>query len=172
MIGDFESETIKKCVIIAVPHTSWHDFYMGLLIRKIAGVKISFMGKQELFKWPFGWYFRKVGGIPVDRTSGQNKVEVIVKEFEKRDQLRLTLAPEGTRKKVSTWKTGFYYIAKQANVPIKMIAFDFGKKRMVISSAFYTTDSFDKDLQFMYRFFKGVKGKVPENSFEPIIEQD
>jgi len=135
MIGDFNGDAIKKCVVIAVPHTSWHDFYIGLLIRRIDGVKISFMGKKELFKGPLGWYFKRVGGIPIDRTSGQNKVEAIAKEFEKRDELRLTLAPEGTRKKVSTWKTGFYYIAKMADVPVIMVAFDFGKKRVVISSA-------------------------------------
>ena len=169
MIGDFSSDTIKKCVVIAVPHTSWHDFYLGLLIRRVNKVKISFMGKKELFKWPLGWYFRKVGGIPLDRTSGQNKVEAIAKEFEKRDELRLTLAPEGTRKKVSTWKTGFYYIAKAADVPIIMVAFDFGKKRVVISSPFYPTEDIDKDLQFMYSFFKGVKGKIPEYSFEPEV---
>lgn len=167
MIGDFNGDTIKKCVVIAVPHTSWHDFYIGLLIRKIDGVKISFMGKKELFKWPLGWYFKKVGGIPIDRTSGQNKVEAIAKEFEKRDELRLTLAPEGTRKKVSTWKTGFYYIAKTANVPVIMVAFDFGKKRVVISSAYHLTDDIDKDMKFMYSFFKGVKGKVPVYSFDP-----
>ena len=166
IIGDFDSGHIKKCIIIVVPHTSWCDFYIGLLIRQIAGIKISFMGKKELFKWPFGWYFKKVGGIPLDRTSGQDKVKVIAKEFEKRKELRLALAPEGTRKKVTKWKTGFYYIAKMANVPIKMIAFDFGNKQVVISSMFYPTDDFDKDLQYMYSFFKGVKGKILGNSFD------
>ena len=167
MIGDFDGDRIKKCIVIVVPHTSWHDFYIGLLVRQIAGVRISFLGKKELFKWPFGWYFRKVGGISLDRTSGQNKVEAIAKEFEKRDELRLTLAPEGTRKKVTVWKTGFYYIAKMANIPIKMVAFDFGKKQVVISSAFYPTHDFNKDVQFMHTFFKGVKGKIPNKSFEP-----
>lgn len=165
MIGDFDKENIKKCVVIAVPHTSWHDFYIGLLIRQVGDIKISFMGKKELFRWPLGWYFKRVGGIPLDRTSGQNKVDAIAKEFEKRKELRLTLAPEGTRKKVSSWKTGFYYIAKAADVPIIMVTFDFGKKQNVISSPFYPTDNIEKDLQFMYSFFKGVKGKVPAYSF-------
>ncbi len=167
MIGDFSEDTTKKCVIIAVSHTSWHDFYIGLLIRKITGVKISFMGKKELFKWPFGWYFKRVGGIPLDRTSGQNKVEIIAEEFKKRDELRLTLAPEGTRKKVSSWKTGFYYIAQEANVPIIMVTFDFGKKQNKISKPFYPTGNIDNDLLVMYDFFKGVKGKIPSYSFDP-----
>jgi 1-acyl-sn-glycerol-3-phosphate acyltransferase len=166
IIGDFNPETVKKCVIIVVPHTSWHDFYIGLLIRKLASIKISFLGKKELFKWPLGWYFKKVGGIPLDRTPSQNKVEAIAELFEKRDQLRLALAPEGTRKKVKEWKTGFYHIAKTAKVPIIMVTFDFGKKQNVISKPFYPTDNIEKDLEYMYSFFKGVIGKVPKYSFE------
>ncbi len=165
MIGDFSKNRVNKCVVIAVPHTSWHDFYIGLLIRKIDGVRIHFMAKKELFKWPLGWYLKKVGGIPLDRTPGQNKVEAIAKSFEERDELRLTIAPEGTRKKVSEWKTGFYHIAKAAKVPIIMVTFDFGKKQNKISEPFYPTDNMEKDMKFMYDFFKGVKGKIPKYSF-------
>ena len=165
--GDFSQNSVKKCVIIAVPHTSWHDFYIGLLIRKIEGVRIHFMGKKELFKWPFGIYFKRVGWIPLDRTPGQNKVEAIAQEFSRREELRLTLAPEGTRKKVTEWKTGFYYIAKAANVPIIMVAFNFAKKKVTISKPFYPTNSMKADFTYMYSFFKGVKGKVPEYSFDP-----
>ncbi len=165
VVGDFNSETIKKCVVIAVPHTSWHDFYIGLLIRQIVRLKISFLAKKELFKWPLGWYFKKVGGLPLDRTPGQNKVEAIAEMFKKRDELRLTIAPEGTRKRVTEWKTGFYHIAKAAGVPIIMITFDFGEKQNKISEPFYPTDNAEKDMEYMYSFFKGVKGKVPEYSF-------
>ena len=165
IIGSFNPDKVKKCVVIAVPHTSWHDFYIGLLVRQLVGLKISFLGKKELFRWPFGWYFKKVGGIPLDRTPGQNKVEAIAELFKKREELRITVAPEGTRKKVSEWKTGFYHIAKTAKVPIIMITFDFGKKQNVISEPFYPTDNLEKDFEFMYNFFKGVKGKVPKYSF-------
>ncbi|WP_109300083.1 1-acyl-sn-glycerol-3-phosphate acyltransferase [Aquimarina sp. AU474] len=164
-IGDFSKETVKKCMIIVVPHTSWHDFYIGLLIRQVKDLKISFLGKKELFKWPIGWYLKRVGGIPLDRTPGQNKVEAIAELFEKRDVLRLAIAPEGTRKKVTEWKTGFYHIAKAASVPIIMVTFDFGKKQNVISEPFYPTDDMEEDLKFMYGFFKGVKGKTAKYSF-------
>jgi len=147
MIGHFNDKTIKKCVIVA----------------QLAKIKISFVAKKELFKGPMGWYFKKVGGVPIDRTPGQNKVEAIANIFKEREELRITIAPEGTRKKV---KTGFYHIAKAANVPIIMITFDFGKKQNLISEPFYPTDNMEKDLQFMYDFFKGVKGKVPEYSFD------
>ncbi|WP_411768728.1 1-acyl-sn-glycerol-3-phosphate acyltransferase [Winogradskyella sp. A3E31] len=161
---DFSKDTIKKAVIIAVPHTSWHDFYIGLLLRKIAGVKTNFIGKKELFKWPFGYYFRAIGGRPIDRTSGQKKVEAIAKLFKENDVFRLALAPEGTRKKVEQWRTGFYYIAKAAQVPIIMFTLDFENKQNKISEPFYPTDDFEADIEFMKSFYKGVKGKVPEYS--------
>ncbi|WP_033958633.1 1-acyl-sn-glycerol-3-phosphate acyltransferase [Psychroserpens jangbogonensis] len=161
---NFSNNTIKKAVIIAVPHTSWHDFYIGIILRKISGIKTNFVGKKELFKWPFGWYFRYVGGAPLDRTSGQNKVQAIAKLFEGKDEFRLTLAPEGTRKKVKEWKTGFYYIAKEAKVPIIMFTLDFKNKRNNISEPFYPTDDIEADFKFMKSFFKGVVGKKPEYS--------
>ncbi|WCO03080.1 1-acyl-sn-glycerol-3-phosphate acyltransferase [Psychroserpens ponticola] len=161
---NFSSNVLKKVVIIAVPHTSWHDFYIGLLLRKITGVKTNFVGKKELFKWPFGYYFRWVGGAPLDRTSGQNKVQAIAKLFEDKDEFRLTLAPEGTRKKVKEWKTGFYYIAKEANVPIIMFTLDFKNKTNTISEPFYPTNDFEADFKFMKAFFKGVIGKKLEYS--------
>jgi len=164
-VGDFPRD-LKKYIVIAVPHTSWHDFYLGILIRNTLGLAINFVGKKSLFQPPFGWYFRLMGGVPVDRTGGKNKVEAIAQIFEEHETFRLTLAPEGTRKKVSAWKTGFYYIAKKAKVPIVMITFDFAKKQNKISPPFYPTDDVEADFQFMYRFFDGVLGKVPAYSFE------
>ena len=166
LIGNttFSKETIKKSVIIAVPHTSWHDFYIGILLRSVTGVKTNFVAKKELFKWPFGWYFRAVGGAALDRTSGQNKVQAIAKLFEDKEEFRLALAPEGTRKKVEHWKTGFYYIAKAANVPIIMFTLDFQNKQNKVSEPFYPTDDVDADFEFMRNFYKGVIGKKPEYS--------
>jgi 1-acyl-sn-glycerol-3-phosphate acyltransferase len=161
---NFSKDTIKKAVIIALPHTSWHDFYIGLLLRKITRVKTNFVGKKELFKWPFGYYFRAVGGAALDRTPGQNKVQAIAKLFEGKDEFRLTLAPEGTRKKVEEWKTGFYYIAKEAKVPIIMFTLDFKNKQNNVSEPFYPTDDIVADFKFMKSFFEGVVGKKPEYS--------
>ncbi|MEY8848945.1 1-acyl-sn-glycerol-3-phosphate acyltransferase [Psychroserpens sp. XS_ASV72] len=161
---NFSKDSLKKVVIIAIPHTSWHDFYIGLLLRKITGVKTNFIAKKELFKWPFGWYFRAVGGAALDRTSGQNKVQAIAKLFEDKEEFRLALAPEGTRKKVTEWKTGFYYIAKAANVPIIMFTLDFKNKQNKVSEPFYPTDDMEADFKYMKSFYKGVIGKVPEYS--------
>lgn len=161
--GRFPKE-VKKMVVIAVPHTSWHDFYMGLLFRSVVGVQINFLGKKELFKWPFGWYFRKVGGIPLDRFNKQNKVDRIAEMFQEHDVFRLALSPEGTRKKVEKWKTGFYYIALKAEVPILPITMDFGKKEHRIGDLFYPSGDTEKDLAFLTGFFEGVRGKIPANS--------
>lgn len=161
---NFSKDTVKKAIIIAVPHTSWHDFYMGILLRKITGVKTNFVGKKELFTWPFGYYFRAVGGAPLDRTPGQNKVQAIAKLFENKNEFRLTLAPEGTRKKVEEWKTGFYHIAKSAGVPIIMFTLDYSQKQNKISQPFYPTDDQAADFKLMKEFFKGVIGKKPAYS--------
>jgi len=164
-IGDFSQEDIKKCIVIAVPHTSWHDFYMGVLLRASLDTKIGFIGKKELFKWPFGFFFRAMGGVPIDRTSGQDKVKSIAKVFKEKKEFRLALAPEGTRKKVSKLKTGFYYIAIEAQVPIIMVAFDFEKKQHRISKPLYPSGSIDKDFTLIHQFFAGTVGKIPEYSF-------
>lgn len=160
----FSKQTIKKAVIIAAPHTSWHDFYIGVLLRASVGVKTNFIGKKELFIFPLGWFFRILGGAPINRQSNENKVNAIAKLFNERNEFRMTLAPEGTRKKVDTWRTGFYYIAKQANVPIIMFTLDFENKQNKISEPFYPTDDIDADFEFMQHFFKDVKGKIPKYS--------
>ncbi len=157
-------DNLKKAIVIVVPHTSWHDFYLGLLVRRILGVDIKFLAKKELFKPPFGWYFKWMGGTPLDRTPGQKKVEAIAALFDQKEVLRIAMSPEGTRKKVTEWKTGFYYIAKAANIPIVMIAFDFGNKQVKVSEPLYPTA--DKNLDFikMKKFYEEVTGKIAHYS--------
>ncbi|MBO6880073.1 1-acyl-sn-glycerol-3-phosphate acyltransferase [Winogradskyella sp.] len=157
---NFSKDTVKKAVIIAVPHTSWYDFPIALLLRKVVDLKVNFVGKKELFKWPFGYYFKAVGGRALDRTPGQNKVQTIAQLFKKEEEFRLALAPEGTRKKVEEWKTGFYYIAKEARVPIIMFTLDFKNKQNKVSEPFYPTDDIDADFKYMKSFYEGVEGKV------------
>ncbi|TXE11539.1 acyltransferase [Seonamhaeicola algicola] len=161
---NLSKNTIKKAVIIAAPHTSWHDFYIGVLLRSVIKVKTNFIAKKSLFKFPFGWFFKSLGGTPVNRFSNENKVQAIVEIFNNHDEFRITLAPEGTRKKVLQWRTGFYFIAKKANVPIIMITFDYKNKQNKISEPFYPTNNKEADFSFMQDFFKNVEGKIPEYS--------
>ena len=157
--GKFDP-SIKKSVVIVVPHTSWHDFYVGAFTRKIIQADINYIAKKELFKGPLGAYLKWMGGSPLDRTKGQNKVEAIAQLFEEKEEFRLALAPEGTRKKVLKWKSGFYWIAVSAKVPIIPVAFDYGKKVVKIGEAFYPTGNYDKDYQLLQLFYKHVKGKT------------
>ena len=163
-VGFSDFDSVKKAVIIAAPHTHWLDFPIGILLRSVLGVKTNFVGKSSLFKFPYGWIFRALGGAPVQRHENSNQVEAIAKLFHDRDVFRMAMSPEGTRKKVDKWRTGFYYIAKAAKVPIVMIALDFENKQSKISEPYYTTDDKEADFKFMRSFFKGVKGKIPENS--------
>jgi len=161
---NFSKDSVKKAVIIAAPHTSWHDFYIGVLLRAAVQLKTNFVGKKELFVFPVGWFFRALGGAPINRQSNENKVEAIAKLFKEKEEFRMTLAPEGTRKKVVEWRTGFYYIAKKANVPIIMFTLDFKNKQNKISEPFYPTDNVEADLKYIRNFYKDVVGKIPEYS--------
>jgi 1-acyl-sn-glycerol-3-phosphate acyltransferase len=157
---------IKKCLFMVLPHTSWHDFYLGIFTRGITGVPMHFVGKKELFQFPFGWYFKWMGGKPLDRTGNLNKVDAIAKTYDNYDELRLAIAPEGTRKLVTELKSGFYYIALKANVPIIPVAFDFGKKQVKFGEPFYPTSNYEADLPILLQHFKGVKGKIPSKGFQ------
>lgn len=157
--------TIKKSVLMVMPHTSWHDFYLGLFARGIIGLDMHYVAKKELFRFPFGWYFKWMGGTPLDRTGNGNKVDAIAKVFQNREVFRMAIAPEGTRKKVGHLKTGFYYIALKANVPIIPVAFDYGKKEVRLFPAFYPTGNLEADLQILLKHYIGVTGKIPENDY-------
>ena len=157
---------LQKCVFMIMPHTSWHDFYLGLLSRGITNVPMHFIGKKELFNFPFGWYFKWMGGFPLDRTGNLNKVEAIAKIFQNNKELRLAIAPEGTRKRVTELKSGFYYIALKANVPIIPVAFNFGSKSVTIGTPFFPSGNYIADLQVLLAHFKNVNGKNPEKQFK------
>ena len=133
--SDFKS--VKKAVIIAAPHTSWHDFYIGVLLRSVIDVKANFIAKKSLFNPFTGWMFRALGGAPVIRKRNEKQVDAIARLFDKYEEFRMVIAPEGTRKKVEQWKTGFYYIAKQANVPVVMLRLILKIRKIVFQSLFF-----------------------------------
>lgn len=160
LIGKFPGH-LDKFVIIVVPHTSGLDFFLGLLIREVWNEQINFIAKKSLFEPPFGWFFRWMGGAPIDRSKSSDTVTATAKIFERRKKFRLALSPEGTRKKVDQWKTGFYYIAKTADVPIVLIAFDFGNRIIKVSEPQHTTDDKTSDFSVYETFFQGVRGKNP-----------
>ena len=163
LVGDFP-KYLKKYVVIAAPHTSWKDFPIAILARNSSGEKVNFIGKNSLFKGPFGFIFRSLGGTPVDRSKSSNMVDAIIQIFDNKEEFRLGISPEGTRKKVIKWKTGFYFIAKGAKVPIVMATLDFENKEIKFSEPYDITDDKEKDFKHFHNFFKGVKGKHSELS--------
>ena len=163
IIGD--TDFPKKCVLIAAPHTHWIDFFLAIFARSLFVQKnVSFIGKKELFKFPLNYFLKWLGGMPVDRGSHSNSVDSIAEIFNKKETFILGISPEGTRKKVDKWKTGFYYIAKRANVPIVSVSIDAKKKEVIFSKPFYPTENIDKDFVHLRKFYSGVVGIVPKNS--------
>lgn len=165
LIGTISPE-IKKCVLMVMPHTCNFDFFIGLFCRGIINLEMNFVGKKELFTFPFGYYFRSIGGAPLDRSGGKNNVDATVDVFNSREVFRMAIAPEGTRKKVTQLRTGFYFIAHKAGVPIIPVAFDYGKKEVKIGSPFTTTGNYEEDMKIILAHFKGVQGKFPEKQFQ------
>jgi 1-acyl-sn-glycerol-3-phosphate acyltransferase len=165
-LNGFISPDVKKCVMIVVPHTSWMDFVIGVFARGSIGLEMHYVAKKELFVFPFGAWFRWMGGTPLDRQKNENKVDAIAGIFKKKEVFRLAIAPEGTRKKVDSWKTGFYYIALKAEVPIIAVAFDYGKKEIKLAAPYYPTGDKEKDFKVLESNYKGVVGYKPENSYK------
>lgn len=156
---------LPKFVLIGAPHTSNFDFllFLGVIFTLRANVK--FMGKAELFRPPYGWFFSYCGGIPVDRKKSTGLVEQMVNACHQSDQFILTIAPEGTRHHVTEWKRGFYHIAKSAGIPIVFAAVD-GKHREVrIGKIFHPTDDVEADMKSIQGYFAGVIGVKPRRKY-------
>jgi 1-acyl-sn-glycerol-3-phosphate acyltransferase len=149
--GDFPS--LNKFVLAVVPHTRNTDFIIGVLTRAVVDKKISYVGKKELFNPLTGWFFRALGGTPINRNSTENKVSSIAKIFKEKEVFRMAIAPEGTRKKVDKWKTGFYYIAMEAEVPILLVNFNYALKQVGFLKLFYPTGNIEKDFKEMESYF-------------------
>jgi len=154
--------TEPKYVLIAVPHTTNWDFPITLAMAFVFDFEIFWMGKDSLFKGWKGPVMRWMGGIAIDRSSSNNVVEQTIEAFNNNERLVVTIPPEGTRSKVDKWKTGFYYIAKGANIPVVMFAFDFENKQIIIAPPYYLTDDMNADMNHFYDFYRDIKGAKPD----------
>ena len=155
---------VPKFVMIAAPHTSNWDLPHMLFFAFYYKAKVYWMGKQTIFKKPFGTICRWMGGIPIDRSKSNNIVEESVEQFNCRDKFVLIVPPTGTRKKVTKWKTGFYYIALQAKVPIALGFLDYKKKVGGFGPLFYPTGDIEADMESILNFYQGITGKYPDQS--------
>ena len=161
---------LKKFIIIVGPHTSNWDFIISVAIRSALEFEhVKFLGKHQLFKPPFGFIFRWLGGTPVNRQQNKNMVDAVVDMFNTKPEFAIALAPEGTRKRVDRLRTGFYHIAKKAGVPIIMAGLDYKNKEVIFSEPFYTTDNEEKDIENIVRFFSVLQGKNPQNGLQHLL---
>jgi len=153
---------LPKFVIVGAPHTSNWDFVMFLALAFVLESDVRFMGKAELFRWPFEGFFRWCGGVPVDRSKHHGLVEQMVQAVHESDEFRLVITPEGTRSRVSGWKMGFYHIAKEAEIPVVVGYVDSGTKTCGIGPTFTLTGNMEADVQSIKAFFKDKVGINPK----------
>ena len=155
--GEFPN--VARVVLIAAPHSSWWDGVHGLLFKVALGADISFMAKRELFTGPLGWLLRKLGGIPIERHAAHGVVTQMGDLFNARAKLWLGITPEGTRKRVAEWKSGFWHIAREARVPILPVYFDYPRKVIGIGPLFPPTADREADLAALRAFYAPYMGK-------------
>ncbi len=151
-----------KCVLIVAPHTSNWDFPIGLMVCFALRLEAYWMGKHTLFPPLLGGLMRWLGGIPVDRSRAGNLVATTIAAFAQCERLVVAIPPEGTRSRVSRWKTGFYHIACGAGVPIALGFIDFGRKTAGLKGAFVPTGDIEADLPKIQAVYAGIVGKNPQ----------
>lgn len=152
---------LPKMVLIGAPHTSNWDLILTIGVMFALGVRFSWVAKHTIFRWPLGVLLRWLGGIGINRRSTKGFVEKMVGEIQARDKILLAIMPEGTRSKVGEWRSGFYYIAHQAQVPINLVVFDYGRKILTLGPVIYPTGDFAADLPRIKAGFAHATGYNP-----------
>jgi 1-acyl-sn-glycerol-3-phosphate acyltransferase len=160
---DGERPAVDRYVIIASPHTSNWDMPFMLAMAFVYDIPVRWMGKHTLFKAPFGPFFKRLGGIPIVRHRPGGVVGQMVEHFENNESLVLMVPAEGTRSHVEYWKSGFYHIARKANVPVVLSYLDVGKKVGGIGPAVDLTGDMSADMDKIREFYAGMTGFRPEN---------
>ena len=150
-----------RWVLLAAPHTSNWDLVLMLLCGFAFGVWPSWAGKHSLFRPPFGWIFRLLGGIPIDRRARGNRVEQLAALFAAREHLVLAIAPEGSRSTNEYWKSGFYWVARAAHVPVCLAYLDYGRKRAGLGPLLRPSGDLGADMDFVRAFYAGRQGRFP-----------
>lgn len=151
----------RQAVVIAAPHTSNWDLPFMLAVAYVLGVRPSWLGKQELFRWPFGWLMRRLGGLPVDRRASHGVVGEAVARFADAGDLFLVIPPSGTRARASHWKSGFYHVARGADVPIVCAYLDYRDKVGGIGLVLTPTGNVPADMALIRAFYAQKHGKYP-----------
>lgn len=167
-----ESPTYRKYVLIAAPHTSNWDFPFMLATAYAMRLRVSWFGKHTLFIPPWGWFMRKLGGIPVDRRAPQTLVMQMVERFKHSEDLILGMSPEGTRSKVDVWKSGFYHIASESRVPIGLGYIDYDRKLCGVGMFVIPSGNVNDDMNKIRTFYRNMRGKHPDMESEPRLREE
>jgi 1-acyl-sn-glycerol-3-phosphate acyltransferase len=162
----------RRFVLIAAPHTSNWDLAYLLALSELFGVRVSWMGKDAIFRPPFGWLMRRLGGIPVVRHQRGNLVAQATHRFATSPDLALVVPAEGTRGAVEHWKSGFYHIARSAGVPIVLGYLDYSRRRGGFGPALRATEDVRKDMDQIREFYADKNGKYPDQFAEPRLKEE
>ena len=157
-----EAPTDDRYMIIAAPHTSNGDFCPMLAIAFALGLDLHWMGKHTLFRWPLGWFMRRLGGVPIDRRAAHNTVAAIVEEFRRRERFVLAVAPSATRAYREYWKSGFYWVARGAQVPIYPGFLDYARREGGCGPKVMPTEDIRATMDSLRAFYADKAGKYPE----------
>jgi 1-acyl-sn-glycerol-3-phosphate acyltransferase len=153
---------VEKFVLIAAPHTSNWDFFFGLFALYIYRLKVSWVGKDTLFQKPFGGVMRRLGGIAINRDCRHGVVDQIAKQLRESHKLAIAITPSGTRQRRNYWKSGFYWIAHKAQVPILCGYLDYNHRKACLGLCFVPTGNVKEDMDRIRDFYNGIQGKYPE----------
>ena len=159
---DGEVPPHRKMVIIGAPHTSNWDFPLAMVVAPALGLRIRWLGKHTLFRKPFAWFFRLLGGIPVDRSRAHGLIPSTAAAFEEADDLVLVITPEGTRSKRDYWKSGFYRIAREAQVPVVLVGVDGATKTIVVGPDEIPGDDVKAYMDRVRAFYADYGGIKPD----------
>ena len=162
----------RKFVLIAAPHTSNWDFINFVGVTEDLGMMPHFMAKSSLFRWPWKNFLLDMGGVPVNRASGENYVRQMIDEFNRRSEFMLTIAPEGTRDNVGAWKTGFYHIAMGAGVPLVIGMMDYAKKTGGLGAAIWPTGDYEADMAKLAEIYATVTPRHPAKGMRYIAAKE
>jgi 1-acyl-sn-glycerol-3-phosphate acyltransferase len=159
--GDLPDE--PRFVLIAAPHTSNWDFPIAILSMFGFGLRMNWLGKHTLFRFPITGLMHWMGGEPIDRSATKGFVEEAIERFRQRPQWVLGISPEGTRKRAGAWKTGFHRIALGAGVPIVPVTIDYSRRVLGIHPPFFPTADFQADEQILRQSFRKEMARIPGN---------
>jgi len=158
-----------KYVLIVAPHTSNWDLFYGAIIALALKLDLCFMAKQQLFRRPFGPLMKWLGGVAIDRSASDHTVDQVIRKFNESEKFVLAIAPEGTRRKVKYWKSGFYHIAEGARVPILLGFLDYATKTGGVGPLVILSGDLDHDIEIIRNFYLSVTGKYADKSSPPAI---